>query len=733
MEQRRPTERIPLIECIVASVRRSKKNRRGVSAQQLEDLENKEKLLVSMAKKANIMEVATRTFPCITDKFLCADPKCSCSLLMSTLAIWAKQTPEEKWFMEEVLSTYNKAIAEDSLEAWLHDQSSSLASRAKLLKTEYLTALANEVMAEVATAMVCTCKASKEEPSVIGHMHVDVFARDTRKQLGKGFGRPANVHFAVLDLTGMSQDIRHQLRKDVVFFGESGQVVFFRKIIPLNEHIFLGKTPTFVRCDSFDKIMAVTTVGDYLAQMKGILDTTRLDRNFLALLKGEQKPEAPPVCVPVHNVEDLNEKQAKAARTCLSTSLCLVHGPPGTGKSTVMASIAAQPNPFVVRLMVSPTNRAVEAFVEKCLQKNLRVLVLGCEEQLTGVSMQHSVGKKRAEDERFQWVEAAYRDGWWDYRRFKDELHYLIIELIEEHDVVCGTVKAACNAFWTNKPYHLLVDEAGCLVEEWMPSLITLTNRQKVYVEAISLFGDEKQLSPYSMLIDANVESVLARLSRKPIIPGVALEVQYRMPWMVQQLVSNRFYHGQLRYGRAEFVKGKVEIHKHTHAPQRASDSHSLCNDLEVDMISKIITPLKDTTDEVCVITFYKAQVEILRKLLVSHQNVTVSTVDAVQGLECDVVVLSLVNDNTENLFVSKGNRINVAISRCKQSLILIGHATHFDPDGAWHFMQDLEGASTRPPTSAEPEEDMEVVVDPAWWESLDTHRVGSWADADDE
>ena len=148
-------------------------------------------------------------------------------------------------------------------------------------------------------------------------------------------------------------------------------------------------------------------------------------------------------------------------------------------------------------------------------------------------------------------------------------------------------------------------------------------------------------------------------------------------------------------------------------------------------MISKIITPLKHVTDEVCVMAFYKPQVVILRKLFVSYKNITVSTVDAVQGLECDVVVLSLVNDNMENLFVTNGNRINVAISRCKKSLIVVGHETHFEADGAWRFMHDLEDATATPPTFPEPEKDTEGQH--ALWESLDTHHVGSWADFPDD
>lgn len=734
-QQRRPTERFPLIECLVASTRK-KKNRRNVSAQQLEELEKQEKKLVDMAKNATIMEVATQTFPCMADNCLCGDRKCSCFLVVSTLAIWAKQTPAEKWFLEEVLETYNKAIFEDRLEDWLAEQTGRLVTRAKLLKTNYLRALGNEVMAEIATAMVGVCKAKKD--ASIGHMYLDAFARDNNcKGKGKGFGRRSDslTQFTILDLQEMPDESRTQLRKDVVFFGENGQIVLFRKIIPLNDHLYLGKSPKFMYCEPFEKIVAVTTVGDYLAQMTGILDIARLDATFLALLKGETRPGAPAMQLPIKLQEDdLNQKQLEALQMCLSSTMSVVHGPPGTGKTEVMASVAAQSNPFVVKLMVGPTNRSVEAFVTKCLQKNLSILVLGCDEQLTGNSREHSIGKKRAEDERFQYVDAAYKDGHWDYRRFKDELHQLTIELIAEHDVVCGTIKAVCNSFWTNQPYHVLVDEAGCVVEEWMPSLLTLTNRQKVYVEALSFFGDAKQLTPYTVLADMNVDSVLARLSRMPGIPSVNLEVQYRMPLMVQQLVSKRFYNGTLRYGKKELVQGTVEIHKHTHAAHKALDSYSMYNEKEVDIISSILAPLKGANMEICVIALYKAQLEILSKLFANYKNVVISTVDSVQGLEFSMVIVSLVNDDIDNLFVSNANRINVAISRCKESLIVVGHEKHFGSDGAWSFMEEEDNSAdvNELEKDTEDEDEENVVVDNAFWQPIYGER-GDWADLTDE
>ena len=107
----------------------------------------------------------------------------------------------------------------------------------------------------------------------------------------------------------------------------------------------------------------------------------------------------------------------------------------------------------------------------------------------------------------------------------------------------------------------------------------------------------------------------------------------------------------------------------------------------EVRIISQDIMPALaagNTGRKVTIITFYKAQQRLLQEKL--GAAATVMTVDAAQGSEADVVILSCVRSNTEKVIghVKDERRINVALSRAKDKLIVVGNASCFQRCGVW-------------------------------------------------
>ena len=117
-------------------------------------------------------------------------------------------------------------------------------------------------------------------------------------------------------------------------------------------------------------------------------------------------------------------------------------------------------------------------------------------------------------------------------------------------------------------------------------------------------------------------------------------------------------------------------------------DGPSLCNDAEVDAIDAILStlfqrlPARASVD-VAVISFYKAQIQSLERALAptkqrlgAGQSLRIGTVDAFQGSEADVVIISAVRAGTSDVgFVADERRLNVALTRARHVLICVCHA----------------------------------------------------------
>jgi hypothetical protein len=653
--QQKPTERVCLGDILEATIR--KKGRKAESQLALVQKSRAEAALTDGIKAA---------FPCMVKNTFCGVVGCPCALLSASLALYAKETPEEKW-----------------LKGWVADRElrktelqEELMRRFLLIRSHYSRALTNDVKAEL------QCLFSMKEEEKVGTLSCDALTMPLGKE---------NKKWALLDLAPMENEKRSKLRKDVVLLSPTG-MVHFRKVVSVTDALWVGK-PSFI-LGHVDRVTGVCSIGDQLAQISGILKIAWADVNLIKAITGGMPAEAiGPLCDAravgrAEGFEDLNKEQMDGMETALTSRVGIIIGPPGTGKTRLLAALASVPRKYgVLPVVTGPTNKSVEACVEKCVERGLRVLVLGPIEQLTGIAKEHCIAHLRTEDPRFAEVDRKYREGTVSYRRFKDELTKFTIELIESRDVVCGTAKAVLGSLWTNLPIWFLMDEAGAMREEWLPALLTASDAKKKNVVAVTFFGDGMQLQPYTQLTGTCVEGVLTRLQRAGNIPATLLKAQYRMGKILGQKISNRFYYRQLYCGGDQGL-GEVVVRHHATNASSFEDGFSFYNKREVTLIRQTLLKKMQKYDDIAIVTFYKGQVSVLNKELadILNENVKVCTLDSVQGSEFDCCIVSIVSSDPESLFVTESSRVNVACSRAKDSLTVVGHVNHFE-DGAWAFL----------------------------------------------
>lgn len=232
----------------------------------------------------------------------------------------------------------------------------------------------------------------------------------------------------------------------------------------------------------------------------------------------------------------------------------------------------------------------------------------------------------------------------------------------------------------------LIVDEAGQSVEA--ETLIAFQhNPQKVL-----LVGDTKQL-PATVISQAAKDkhydwSMMWRLAEECRQPSLMITEQYRMHPEICQWPSQKYYQGRLTTAASLTFNCSADGLNRPYAfyamsaqqNKEGKVGNSTFNQKEVDYVSDIVKKLRETdnTSTIGVITFYMAQKDkISDSLKQKHliNNVKVSTVDGFQGDECDIVIISFVRSNRSNTvgFVDDFRRLNVAITRAKSTLIMLG------------------------------------------------------------
>ena len=431
-------------------------------------------------------------------------------------------------------------------------------------------------------------------------------------------------------------------------------------------------------------------------------------------------------------IPQLNLSQNRAVRHVLSTNdIGVIHGPPGTGKTTSLANAIRLTLQTEKQVMVcAPTNAAVDVLTEKLLELGIDVLRLGHPARISEDLMQSSVDGKvsaspyykdiknlrRNAEEYFRMAgkykrvfgkedakqRAAYyqeaRNSIKEARLLED---FIVDELFKNSQVICCTPVTATHRALQRKKFNtLFFDEASQALEAmvWIPLL--KCNR-------LILAGDHFQLPPVVKSQEAKKGGLnISMLDRCIEFENavVLLKRQYRMNNAIMGYSNVYFYNNELEsddsvashallYDDDSYLSKSLEFidtagcsFDEIQNPETLSHS----NPKEADILFKHLVQLSNDyaahTDlpeiNVGIISPYREQREYLMDNQSQYEfnrnkisSIAIKTIDGFQGEERDVIYISLVrsNEQQEIGFLADLRRMNVAITRAKKKLVLIG------------------------------------------------------------
>ncbi len=420
-----------------------------------------------------------------------------------------------------------------------------------------------------------------------------------------------------------------------------------------------------------------------------------------ALLEPEASDELPaPVDLP-----GLNGAQRAAAGHALKTSpLALVHGPPGTGKTHLLARVLRQlvadgERPWAL----ADSNAAVDNLALATEKVGLRTLRLGNRLRIGAdarhLSLEEAIAKGplAAAIKKLEREQDAFRE----LRELRQQAR---AHAIDGAQVLCCTFGSLARLGRELPPARTaVVDEATQAIE---PAVWTAVP----HVQRLVLVGDPNQLGPVVTEPGNPLErSLLVRLMEAGL-DLVALDEQHRMHTEIQRCVEEVYgtgYHPADPVARhlLRDLPGIAESEA-TRTPvlwvdtagagfdeERDPVTMSLRNAGEARVVAFAVDRLRKAgvaADDIGVIAPYSAQVALLRAEP-SLAGIEVATVNAFQGREKEAIVCSFVrsNDRGELGFVADGRRLTVALTRARRGLVIVGDSATLARDGRFAALLD--------------------------------------------
>ncbi|MCD6578630.1 IGHMBP2 family helicase [bacterium] len=282
------------------------------------------------------------------------------------------------------------------------------------------------------------------------------------------------------------------------------------------------------------------------------------------------------------------------------------------------------------------------------------------------------------------------------YRKYKILKEKAIAEILQTSKIIVTTNSAAGSEIMKDMFFdYVIIDEATQATEP--SSIIPFIKGKKVI-----LAGDHKQLPPtilsYKAAKEGFSKSLFERLLEFNNGSSIMLDTQYRMNKELNDLVSDLFYNNKLNCEAKiakqylqlkEISKEYVDILGENSNPfiyvpidgqeKHLKNSSSYYNENEAGFIVELLRALKKVNykKSIGIITGYSDQKKYLKEKLTGIDlDIIVNTVDGFQGGEKDLIIFSLVRSNESNDpgFLKDKRRINVAISRARRKLIIVGH-----------------------------------------------------------
>ncbi|MEN5378816.1 AAA domain-containing protein [Sphingobacterium kitahiroshimense] len=424
----------------------------------------------------------------------------------------------------------------------------------------------------------------------------------------------------------------------------------------------------------------------------------------------------------------LNQSQNEAIVHILSENpISIIHGPPGTGKTTTLVkavqALLKKENKQI--LIVAPSNTAVDVLTERLDAAGVLVTRIGnpvkISEHLQELALdaqvdQHPANKEvkllkkkaRAYTEMAQKYKRSFgrsereqRKALFDEARkigkeIGDIQDFMVADILDKAQVVTATLVGSNQYAVRNRVYQVvIIDEAAQALEPacWIPIL---------KANKVVLAGDHCQLPP---TVKSNAQmniglyhTLFEKLVKRYPEHVSLLNVQYRMNEKIMQYPSKALYDDHLIAGDhvqhwtlkedsepvvfIDTAGAGFEEEQDGTATFNVGEARFVINHLKQSLVS--FEQVYDESDfpAIAVITPYRRQATVLNELLVNDEQIVpfrhhiqINTIDSFQGQEKDIIYISLTRSNDQQAigFLSDVRRMNVAMTRAKKKLIVVG------------------------------------------------------------
>jgi superfamily I DNA and/or RNA helicase len=448
----------------------------------------------------------------------------------------------------------------------------------------------------------------------------------------------------------------------------------------------------------------------------------------------------------------LNEPQREAVRLALAArDVALIHGPPGTGKTrTVVELIRRAVRGGAKVLACAPSNLAVDNIFERLLAGGEKAVRLGHPARVLPELREHTLDlmverhpdvrlsrklvkeamslfrqagrytRAKPEPGARQEARQEARNLLADARRLEAQA---VEHILDTADVLCATTTGLDSDLLGTRRFEVAVIDEACQSVEpgcWIPILRS---------DRVVLAGDHCQLPPTVVSREAADAGFAVSIFERLMAlcgPQIArrLTVQYRMHQAIMDFSSLEFYEAELvadpqvqehllpdlpGVAATPLTQTPVEFIDTAGASfdeEEESGGESRLNRQEAALVVRKVQALLDaglSATDIAVIAPYAAQVRLLREQL-SIPGLEIDSVDGFQGREKEAVVISLVRSNNEGEigFLGDVRRMNVAMTRARRKLLVVGDSAtlscnafygrmleYFESIGAYHTVWD--------------------------------------------
>ncbi len=417
----------------------------------------------------------------------------------------------------------------------------------------------------------------------------------------------------------------------------------------------------------------------------------------------------------------LNASQEKAVNKVLcAKDVAIVHGPPGTGKTTTLVEAIYETLHRENQVLVcAQSNMAVDWISEKLVDRGIPVLRIGNPVRVNDKMLSFTYerrfeshpdypllfGMRRTIRQLYETMRKGHaesiRQKINSLRDRADELEMRIHEsLFCEARVVACTLTGAANKLLFRQHFAtLFIDEAAQALEAACWIAIRKAGR-------VILAGDHCQLPPIVTCHEAMkgglAQTLMQKIATNKLECVSLLNIQYRMNDAIMRFSSQWFYHNSLQSAPEVKYRGILDydtpiewINTETSDAEEefVEYSYGRINKAEAELTLKHLETylnkigkqrILEERIDIGLISPYQAQVQYLRRQIKKRsfftpyrKLITIDTVDGFQGQERDIIVISLVRSNDKGAigFLNDLRRMNVAITRARMKLIILGNA----------------------------------------------------------